>query len=241
MQPAVTIAARLRAVQDRLAQACARVQRDPREVRLVAVSKTKPSALIRECFEAGQLEFGENYVQELTEKAPTLPASIRWHFIGRVQNSRKARDLVAIPNLAMVETIHSDQAAADLNRHLTTAPRQCQFPLPVLVQVNTSAEVSKSGVAPDQCLPLVDFILTSCPALHFAGLMTIGSPVPLPDHNDFARLAALREDIYRTFSSLPRSLELSMGMSHDFEEAIRYGSTCIRVGSAIFGERAINS
>ena len=230
---------RLLNVIERVRVACVEAGRDPGSVRLIAVSKTKEDALIEACFQKGQLYFGENYVQELVEKAGRLPQEIRWHFIGVLQNQKKARELVKLKNLHMIETVHSLKAASELDKAMDSSIRRCVSPLPILVQVNTSREQSKSGVVPEECLKLVDDIVRSCAHLKFSGLMTIGNPNPDPgDQNcDFKTLAALRSAIYSEFPLYKDNLELSMGMSLDFPQAIKYGSTSVRVGSEIFGER----
>lgn len=156
-----------------------------RSVNLVAVSKTKPAADVLAAYEAGQRHFGENYVQELVEKAPSLPSDIKWHFIGHLQTN-KAKMVAAISNLYMVETVDSERLANALNRAL---PDNAS-PLRVLIQVNTSGEdgtyciflgccntffAAKSGVEPSACATLARHIQSSCPKLRFSGVMTIGS------------------------------------------------------------------
>lgn len=199
-------------------------------VRLVAVSKTKPAAAVLEAYQAGQRVFGENYVQELEEKARQLPSDIQWHFIGHLQ-SNKVRQLVEIPNLAAVESVDRLKIAAALQRACESIGRAS---LPVYIEVNTSGEESKSGCAPGETDELVRRIRETCPSLRVAGLMTIGSPHPEPPERDFHLLREMRD---RCASLVDHALELSMGMSNDFELAIRCGSSSVRVGSAIFGHR----
>ena len=198
-------------------------------VRLVAVSKKQPVALIQEAYAAGHRHFGENYVDELVAKASQLPADVQWHFVGHLQ-SNKAAALLKVPNLAMIEAVDSARLAAVLD----SRSRQAQRQLNVLVQVNTSGETSKAGVAPAAVARLVEDMLERWTALRFAGLMTIGARA---DERDFATLRQLRATVATQFGLAEASLELSMGMSDDFAAAIRHGSTSIRVGTAIFGVR----
>lgn len=208
--------------------------------RLVAVSKTKPKELVIAAYNEGQRNFGENYIQELLEKAndPEILRDcpqIRWHFIGRLQ-SKKVNKLPKIPNLFMVETLESQKTAGALNNAWTASGLP---PLNVMVQVNTSGEEQKNGIEPRDASELVKFLMKECPSLKFAGLMTIGmaerdNTGPNPD---FLCLAKCREEMCSELGLSVSDVELSMGMSADFEDAIRMGSTNVRVGSTIFGQR----
>jgi PLP dependent protein len=224
-----------------LAQVLSRIQaaanRTNREfpARLVAVSKTKPISAIQEAYDAGHRRFGENYAQELLEKAPALPRDIEWHFIGHLQSNKAKALLEGVPNLAMVETVDSEKLAKKLD---TAAGAMNRPPLPVLVQVNTSGEESKFGVQPgEQCVSLARFIHAQCPNLRLAGLMTIGMPDYSSRPENFECLAKCRRELALDLSIDEKSLELSMGMSGDFEAAVEMGSTNVRVGSTIFGAR----
>ncbi|KAF8577774.1 hypothetical protein K439DRAFT_1639408 [Ramaria rubella] len=232
---------------------------------LVAVSKYKPASDIAGLYDAGQRDFGENYVNEILEKAPVLPADIRWHFIGHLQ-SNKAKALAAVPNLHALHTLTSIKLATALNKARSPSDPRLQ----VLLQVNTSGEDSKSGLLPlyladaspdppstsgDGLVALARHVITSCPQLHLVGLMTIGSlqnSIALDNQNqDFQTLirtrAVLEEILKREFPIVGDSslvwgdqrdgLTLSMGMSADFEPAIHAGSGIVRVGTAIFGDR----
>ena len=211
--------------------------------RLVAVSKTKPSAMIVEAYRSGQVHFGENYVHELVEKSGDSlvvdnAPDLRWHFIGHVQRN-KCKALVSCRNLWMVETVDSDRLALALEAAWKS--RQSGHPLRVMVQVNTSREANKHGVLPEACSSLAGLILKDCPNLLFSGLMTIGSvqnsqasETPNPD---FLTLVECRRSVCTEHGLVEEDVELSMGMSSDFEEAIALGSTNVRVGSAIFGGR----
>jgi pyridoxal phosphate enzyme (YggS family) len=187
-----------------------------------------------QAYEAAQRVFGENYVQELCEKATQMPNDVQWHFIGHLQ-SNKASDIVAIPNLTVVETVDRPKIADALQRACAKIGRA---QLDVFIQVNTSAEDTKSGCEPSEALGLVSHVLTHCPALRVRGLMTIGSPNPEPADRDFVTLRSLRDEVSEKLKDrLSSPLELSMGMSHDYKLAIECGATNVRVGSSIFGSR----
>ena len=203
--------------------------------RLVAVSKTKPVALLREAYEAGHRDFGENYVQEIVEKAPLMPDDVAWRFIGKLQ-SNKAKLLVhGVPSLAVVETLDSTKLADRLQRAVDTLASPRLSPLGVMVQVNTSPwEGSKGGVAPEAAPALAVHVANACPGLQLLGLMTIGAA---GDPRCFDTLRTCRDAVADTLGVPAEQLELSMGMSGDFEAAIAAGSTSVRVGSSIFGAR----
>lgn len=202
--------------------------------RLVAVSKTKPPSAIEEAYKAGHRHFGENYVQELVDKAKTLPADIRWHFIGALQTN-KAKYLAGIPNLFCVETVDREKTANALQKATATVERADD--LNVMVQVNTSGEESKSGCTPEEAPELAAHVVEQCPNLKLIGLMTIGAPDTSDEPEAFRTLARAREAVSARLDVSVESLELSMGMSGDFEAAIRMGSDSVRVGSTIFGAR----
>ncbi len=225
----MTIAESLIAVRARIDRAAEAAGRDPASVRLVAVSKTKPAAAIREAYAAGQRDFGENYAQELAEKATELAdlTELRWHFIGHLQ-SNKAK-LVA-PVARLVHAVDSASLARELAKRFTPKPDQPR--LGVLVEVNVGGEAQKHGVAPADVPALLDAIEAE-PKLALTGLMT------MPPHDldaagqAFEGLVALREK----HGSTARLPELSMGMSEDLEIAVACGATLVRVGTAIFGAR----
>ncbi|KAH7342022.1 hypothetical protein B0J17DRAFT_649130 [Rhizoctonia solani] len=220
---------------------------------LVAVSKYKPASDIRACYELGQLDFGENYVDELIHKASVLPESIRWHFIGALQ-SNKCKKVAGVPNLYCLHTLDSIKKADALQKALPSTRKE---PLKVMIQINTSGEDSKSGLQPlspenvdeSEVVALARHVIKVCPALELYGLMTIGSyesstsDEENPDFQNLIRTRDILQDSLRGDSQLEevwgggRSLALSMGMSADFEEAIRTGSDVVRVGTGIFGSR----
>ncbi|XP_078428507.1 uncharacterized protein LOC144700830 [Wolffia australiana] len=226
--------AALRSVLQRVQQVAERAGRPAESVRVVGVSKTKPVSLIQQVYDAGHRVFGENYVQEILEKAPQLPSDIQWHFIGHLQ-SNKAKSLVAgVPNLFMVQTVDDVKLANFLDRAVASIGRK---PLKVLVQVNTSGEESKSGVDPSGCVALAKHVKLSCPNLEFSGLMTIGMLDYSSTPENFRTLAQCRAEVCKALGMEEDLCELSMGMSGDFEQAIEMGSTNVRVGSTIFGPR----
>ena len=219
------VAHNLRLVQDNITKAATA------PVRLVAVSKTKPLELLQQAYDAGCRVFGENYVQELVEKAPAMPDDVQWHFIGALQ-SNKANKLVSAcpPERLTVETVSSTKLANKLHSAVDGIPGQR---LKVMVQVNTSGEDSKSGVEPGkECVELCRHIVTECPHLQLTGLMTIGAP---GDLSCFQVLQDCRTAVQEALDLV--DLELSMGMSGDYLEAIAAGATNVRVGSTIFGAR----
>ncbi|KOS22063.1 UPF0001 protein [Escovopsis weberi] len=209
-----------------------------RDIRLVAVSKLKPANDVLAVHQQlGHLDFGENYAQELAQKADLLPRTIRWHFIGGLQSTH-CKSLAKIPNLAYVSSIDSPKKADLLNKHRDPALPK----IAVHVQVNTSGEDSKSGTAPGpETVDLCRRVAHDCENLELAGLMTIGaiarSRNPDNENEDFEVLRAQRALVARELGVDDEGLELSMGMSADLEAAIRQGSSEVRVGSDIFGTR----
>lgn len=216
------------------------------EPRLVAISKTKPAEVVREAYDCGLRHFGENYVKELFEKAnhPLLCdlENICWHFVGHLQKN-KCNQLLSVPNLWIVETVDSTKLATALDNSWRLRKQQKNLSneqLRVMLQVNTSGEESKHGCLPESALEVVKHIYDSCSQLEFCGLMTIGAAnhdYSLGPNPDFATLVKLRSGVCQTFGLEEQNVELSMGMSADFEKAIAAGSTNIRVGKNIFGAR----
>jgi len=203
-----------------------------RDPLLLAVSKTKPVEYIRAAYDAGQRHFGENYAQELVEKARQLPDDIKWHMIGHVQ-SNKCKQLLEVPNLHLIETVDSIKLATKLDDVCSQLNRTVD----VFVEVKTSAEETKSGVEPEALIPLVDHI-NACPNVKLRGLMTIGHPDPNEVVSCFTKLRDLKNlCMARPDVNKEDGLSLSMGMSGDLEVAIQLGSDEVRIGSAIFGER----
>ena len=223
------IAESLAAVRARIDAAAKACGRDPSSVALVAVSKTKSPEMIREAYAAGQRAFGENYAQELDDKAKVLAdlPDIAWHFIGHLQ-SNKAKLVARVASV--VHTLHSRDLAAELGKRAATAGRA---PLDVLVEVKLSEEATKHGAAPSELGVLLDAIEKDA-RLRLRGLMTMPPPDDLAvAKRVFDELAALRAK----HGGVERLPELSMGMTDDLEIAIAAGATMVRVGTAIFGAR----
>jgi pyridoxal phosphate enzyme (YggS family) len=224
-----SLAARYSHTLERVQRAVIAAKRPVDSVKLIAVSKTQPVDAIALIHSLGQRDFGENYVQEWSDKRAHFASdpSVQWHFIGHLQ-SNKAK-LVA-PYVTMVHTVDSAKIAHALERH--AAGRAT--PLAVLIQVNVGSEAQKSGCDPTALSALLDTV-ESCNCLRLAGLMCIPpvSDNPADSMRYFELLATLR-DKHGGARRLP---ELSMGMTHDLEVAIAAGATLVRVGTALFGER----
>ncbi|HNG65713.1 MAG TPA: YggS family pyridoxal phosphate-dependent enzyme [Thauera aminoaromatica] len=225
-----TIAARLDAVRARIAAAARHAGRDPADVKLLAVSKTWPAEAVREAAAAGQRAFGENYVQEGVDKVEALRAlGLEWHFIGPLQSNKTRPVANAFDWVHGIDRLKiAERLSAQRDVHLP--------PLDVCIQVNVSGEDSKSGVAPDEAGALAHAV-AALPRLRLRGLMCI--PEPSADEAVLrARFAVLR-GLYDGLRAAGLALDtLSMGMSHDLEPAIAEGASIVRVGTAIFGERA---
>ena len=220
----------LQQLRQRIRAAATQCGRDPEEVTLLAVSKTKPASAVEEAIAAGQIAFGENYVQEGVEKIAALAAhpQVEWHFIGPLQ-SNKSR-LVA-EHFAWCHTVDRLKIAQRLNdQRPASLP-----PLNVLIQVNISDENSKSGIMLED-LPELAQQVAALPQLRLRGLMAIPAP-----ESDYARQLAVCQRMADAFRQLkqryPDVDTLSLGMSDDMEAAIAAGSTMVRIGTAIFGAR----
>jgi pyridoxal phosphate enzyme (YggS family) len=230
----MTIDERLRQIHSRIDAAAARSGRDPGEVRLVAVSKTRPAEDVSAAFRAGQLVFGENYVQELNAKAAVVQEPVEWHFIGHLQ-SNKVKYVAGLVKL--IHSVDRISLAEEISRQWGRLGKSCD----VLVQVNIAGEATKSGTTEEGALQLVEAI-SRLPHLQVKGLMTMppffdDPEAARPYFRELKRLAGLIDA-----EGIPgvEMKELSMGMSGDFEAAIQEGATLVRVGTAIFGEREYN-
>jgi PLP dependent protein len=232
----MSISENVEQIRERIAAAARRANRDPDGIALMAVTKTFPPESIREAYDAGLRLFGENRVQEFSGKAAVL-SDLRdadWHMIGHLQSNKigKAAEL-----FAAIDSVDSLRLAQKLD----AAAQQLGKKLAVLIEINIAGEAAKSGVQP-QSKELEELLHSAVDLkrLKFRGLMTVP---PLTDNPEearpfFRKLRMLRDDIAeRTFPGVSMEV-LSMGMSHDFEVAIEEGSTCVRLGTAIFGERA---
>lgn len=232
----MTIASNLSAIRTRIATAAQRAGRTPNDVALMAVCKTFPADAILEAYAAGQRLFGENRVQEFADKSPQLAElkDARFHMIGHLQSNKTTK---AAEIFQAVDSIDS----AKLAQRLNDTAKNLGKTLDVLIEINVGGEEAKSGLAPDS--PEIDAILSQAPQwpnLHIRGLMTVPpfTDDPKGSRPYFRRLRELRDQLAaRNFAAVTLDT-LSMGMSHDFEVAIEEGSTCVRIGSAIFGVRS---
>jgi pyridoxal phosphate enzyme (YggS family) len=215
-------------VMERIERTARRSGRDPKEIRLVAVSKTVGIAQIKEAIEAGVSILGENYVQEAQKKIELIGRSVAWHFIGHLQ-SNKAKYAVRL--FDMIHSLDSFPLAEELNRRAEKEGRSIK----VMIEVKLSEEATKFGTEEGKALDLAKRII-DLKYLSFEGLMTMPPYFDLPEMSRpyYIRLKELRERMER--ESIPVK-ELSMGMSNDFEIAIEEGATYVRVGTAIFGPR----
>jgi pyridoxal phosphate enzyme (YggS family) len=221
-----TIAENIAKVGERIREAAQASQRDYAAIGLLAVSKTKPAAAVRQAHAAGLTDFGENYLQEALDKQAELSdLPLCWHFIGPIQ-SNKTRPIAE--HFAWVHSVDRLKVAERLS-----AQRPAQLPpLNICLQVNVSGEASKSGCTPEQ-LPALAQAVSQLPNLKLRGLMTIPQPTDdlATQHAAFARLRQLQDSLNLDLDTL------SMGMSHDLEAAIAEGATWVRIGTALFGAR----
>ncbi len=221
-----TIAKNIAKVRTRIREAAQACGRDPETVGLLAVSKTKPAAAVREAHACGQRDFGENYLQEaLNKQAELSDLALTWHFIGPIQ-SNKTRPIAE--HFAWVHSVDRLKIAQRLSEQ-----RPAHLPpLNICLQVNVSGEASKSGCAPEE-LPALALAVSQLPNLRLRGLMTIPEPTRdvAQQHAACARLRQLRDDLNLGLDVL------SMGMSDDLEAAIAEGATWVRIGTALFGAR----
>lgn len=225
------LAENLQNVEERIQAACARANRDRNEVTLIAVSKTKPVSMLEEVYAEGIRCFGENKVQELTEKHDKLPSDVKWHMIGHLQRNKvkyivdKVDLIHSVDSVRLAETIEQEAAKKDVI-------------VPVLVEVNVAEEDSKFGLKVNEVLSIIEEI-SKFPHIRIKGLMTIAPYVENPEENRpvFARLRKLSVDIAEKNIDNVSVEILSMGMTNDYEVAIEEGATMVRVGTGIFGER----
>lgn len=226
------IAENLISVRRQIAEVCHRCGRNPEEVQLVAVSKTFPVGAIREAVEEGQLDFGENYIQEWQEKRTALSESpIRWHLIGHLQTN-KAKFVVQGPHL--IHSIDDIRFVEELDRRLEKIDGTRE----VLIEVHSTDEATKFGVLPEH---VVGFIREASKfrRVQICGLMTMGPFAENPDESrpSFRLVRELRDRLIQEHIPGVNMVHLSMGMTHDMDVAIEEGATIVRIGTAIFGKR----
>ena len=221
----------LEQVRKNIEEACRAVNRDPGEVTLISVSKTKPVSMLQEAYDAGSRDFGENKVQEIMDKYPQLPSDIRWHMIGHLQRNKvkyivdKVALIHSVDSLRLAETIENEAA-----KHNVTVP--------ILIEVNVAQEESKFGLKTEEVLSLVESV-AALPHINIKGLMTIAPYVEDPEENRgiFRHLKKLSVDIAAKNINNVNMSVLSMGMTGDYQVAVQEGATMVRVGTGIFGER----
>ena len=232
----------LKTIKERITDAAVRTGRDPNEITLVAVSKTFPAQAILDAYALGLRHFGENRVEEASEKIPTVQSLISnlqspptWHLVGHLQ-SRKVRDAVAL-----FDIIHSVDTVS-LAKHISDRAATIGKTMPILLEVNVSGEESKNGFAPQPRENFLDDVHTTLalPNIDVQGLMTIAPIVQNADdaRPHFRALFELRDELKKAFPGCSWQ-HLSMGMTDDFEAEIAEGATIIRIGRAIFGERKV--
>jgi pyridoxal phosphate enzyme (YggS family) len=233
----MSVAENIARIQEKIRTAASRAGRDPGEIALMAVSKTFAAERIREAYQAGIRHFGENRVQEFAGKIDSLRdlGDAQWHMIGHLQTNKAGK---AAELFSAIDSVDSFKLAEKLNDSAHKAGKK----LAVLIEVNVGGEAAKSGVPPDS--PELDRLLSGAPQfghLEIRGLMTVPpfTEDPQEERPFFCKLRVLRDKIAGRKLSGVRMEVLSMGMSHDFVVAIEEGSTCLRVGTAIFGERTV--
>ena len=224
----------LQEVEQRIADACRRAGRKREEVTLIAVSKTKPAEMLKEAYDLGVRVFGENKVQELTEKYDLLPDDIRWHMIGHLQTN-KVKYLIG-----KTELIHSVDSLK-LAKVIEKESKKKECITDILVEVNVAEEESKFGLKMEEVIPFIENA-AQFPHINVRGLMTIAPFVENPEKNRtiFADLHKLYVDIKEKNIDNGTVNILSMGMTNDFEVAIEEGATMVRIGTGIFGARNYN-
>ncbi len=218
-------------VQNHIASAASKAGRKAEEVTLIAVSKTKPVSMIEEAYACGCRDFGENKVQELCEKYEVLPKDIRWHMIGHLQRNKVK---YVVDKAYLIHSVDSLRLAEEIRKEA----EKKQVHVNILIEVNMAGEESKFGVSPDEVENLVREV-AKFPNIHIQGLMTIAPVVEKPEDNavHFANLRQLSVDIKEKNIDNVNMNVLSMGMTGDYEQAVKDGATCVRVGTGIFGER----
>ena len=220
-----------RQVLNNIQDACQAVGRDPKEVTLVAVSKTKPVEMLQQVYDAGARVFGENKVQEIMDKYDHLPGDIRWQMIGHLQRNKVK---YIVDKVDMIHSVDSYRLAQTIE----TEAAKKNVAVSVLLEVNVAEEESKFGLKMDEVLPLVQQI-SELPHVQVKGLMTIAPFVSNPEDNReiFRKLKKLSVDIEAKNINNTTMSVLSMGMTNDYQVAVEEGSTMVRVGTGIFGER----
>jgi len=226
------IAKNIRKAQEKIDAACRAAGRESGDVTLIAVSKTKPLSMVQEAYDAGCRDFGENKVQELTEKQAAMPGDIRWHMIGHLQRN-KVKYLVG--NVYLIHSVDSLRLAQEISRQSVKK----QVTTSILVEVNIADEATKFGVTSAQEVCRLVEQIAALPAIAVKGLMTVAPYTENPEENRqyFRALKQLSVDIMqKNIDNVDMGI-LSMGMTGDYQVAVSEGATCVRIGTGIFGER----
>jgi pyridoxal phosphate enzyme (YggS family) len=227
----MSITENILSIREAMTDAAKSCNRDPETIKLIAVSKRHPLSSIKEAMKAGQFHFGENYIQEASQKIKAIPERATFHFIGHIQ-SNKAKQAAEL--FGMIETVDRFKLAKVLNNHCKKLDKK----LDILIQVNIGNDPNKAGISPEKAEELLKQLIP-LKQLRPLGLMTIP---PLSEHTEITRkhfknLRLLSTALGKQSLFASNEIELSMGMSHDFRIAIQEGATIIRVGTLIFGKR----
>ena len=230
----MSIKENLQTVKNNMLKAAERAGRNPEDITLIAVSKTKPVDMIREAYDLGIRDFGENKVQELVDKYDMLPGDIRWHLIGHLQTNKVK---YIVDKAYLIHSVDSVKLAKEISKEASKR----SLTVNILIEVNVSGEESKFGVSPDKLLETTEEI-AALPAINIKGLMTVAPYVVDSEQNReiFAQMMKFTVDIMQKNIDNVSMDFISMGMSGDYEVAIEEGATYIRVGTSIFGERNYN-
>ncbi len=222
-------------VRENIRKACEKSGRDPKEVTLLAVSKTMPASVLEEAYHAGNRAFGENKVQEIMDKSPVLPGDIQWHMIGHLQRNKVK---YIVDKVCLIHSVDSLRLAEEIS--IQAGKKHVEAD--ILVEVNIAQEESKFGVAPEETAKLAQEI-AKLPHIHVKGLMAVAPFVEDPEDNRkyFQKIYNLSVDIQQLNTDNISMAVLSMGMTGDYMVAIEEGATIVRVGTGIFGERNYQS
>lgn len=214
-----------------ICNACEKSGRKPEEVTLIAVSKTKPVSMLKEIYDHGCRDFGENKVQELVEKYEAMPKDIRWHLIGHLQRNKVK---YVVDKAFLIHSVDSLKLAEEISKEALKK----NVEVDILIEVNVAGEESKFGISTKDA-PMLAAQIAKLPGIHVKGLMTIAPYVENPEENRqyFAQLRQLSVDISAKNIDNVTMNVLSMGMTGDYETAVEEGATLVRVGTGIFGER----
>ncbi len=218
-------------VQQKIDAACEKAGRNVEDVTLITVSKTKPISMLQEAYEAGARDFGENKVQELTDKIPEMPSDVRWHMIGHLQRNKVK---YIVDKVYLIHSVDSYRLAQEISKEALKK----NVTVNILIEVNVALEESKFGTTSEEVFSLVEQI-SKLPGIAIKGLMTIAPYVDEAEENRkyFSKLKQLSVDIMQKNIDNVSMNVLSMGMTGDYEVAVEEGATYVRVGTGIFGER----